>query len=453
MKTIFIPIFQGSEAKNVLRNDIFAVLRKNLNLRIILLVPTEEKKSYFQKEFFGNNIVYEVLGRYEETFIDKIFVFIKRNLIPSVTSALKRRNTFYEDHNFFRYILEVVCSSLFARPIVRKVVRFLDFYLVPPPSNILILFEKYHPSLVFSAHIFGDLETGLLKVAKRRGVKTMGLINSWDKITSRGMVRILPQKLFVHNEIIKSEALRYLDVPERDILVVGIPHYDIFVSGKPNSPENFYSALGLDSNKRFLTLCPIGSYFSDVDSLMINAVTRFKKEGLLPADVEILVRFPPNDQVNLESLENKELIHWDQPGKRFSATRGIDWDMNESDIQRLYDTLYYTSLVICHVSTVVIDAAVFDKPVINYDLISISSKAKNPSWLYKTEHFGNIIKTEAAQLVRSEMAMLEWINAYLANPEIHKDGRNRLVAEQCGPLDGHAGERVAKGILTYLQES
>ena len=185
---------------------------------------------------------------------------------------------------------------------------------------------------------------------------------------------------------------------------------------------------------------------------MINTISEFKVKKMIPEDTQILVRFPPNDEVNTESLKNKDILLFDQPGKRFGTTRGIDWDMNDEDIQHLLDTLSYVALIVCHVSTMVIDAAVFDKPIINYDYQDkgLFSKGKDPRWLYQTEHFGNIIQTNGTQIVKNKDEMLRWINLYLNDPSVDREGRRALVGEQCGPFDGKAGERTASYILKYL---
>ena len=53
--TIFISVFQGVEAKNILRTDIFRILRERQGLRIVLFVQDKAKEEYFRKQFIGEN--------------------------------------------------------------------------------------------------------------------------------------------------------------------------------------------------------------------------------------------------------------------------------------------------------------------------------------------------------------------------------------------------------------
>ena len=46
MKTIFITIFQGVEAKNILRTKVFAELMKHPDIRPVLFVQSRERAEY-----------------------------------------------------------------------------------------------------------------------------------------------------------------------------------------------------------------------------------------------------------------------------------------------------------------------------------------------------------------------------------------------------------------------
>ncbi|MEK7108548.1 MAG: hypothetical protein AAB844_00345, partial [Patescibacteria group bacterium] len=140
---------------------------------------------------------------------------------------------------------------------------------------------------------------------------------------------------------------------------------------------------------------------------------------------------------------------FDRPGTRFSRTRGVDWDMNQAEMRHLADTLSYASLLVCYASSLSVDAAVFDRPVINIDfeLAPVELLAKSPTQFYRMTHYGNAIRTGGIRLVRSADELRHWIGAYLREPGADHEGRVRLAREQCGPNDGRAGERIARAIL------
>src|SRR3989338_5218191 len=188
--TIFIPIFQGVEARNILRTDIFKILRRQNDLRIVLFVTSQDRKEYFEKEFFGQNIVYEVAPFYRSPAFQWFFGFLKFNLINTKTIDLKRRIQLEQDGNRLKYFSKFLINRLFANKFFRKTIRTLDYLLVKD-DNYREYFDKYRPDMVFLAHLFSDTKISFLRQAKKMGIKSVGLINSWDKITSRCMVRLL----------------------------------------------------------------------------------------------------------------------------------------------------------------------------------------------------------------------------------------------------------------------
>lgn len=449
MKTILIPIFQGAESRSILRTEIFQKLRAVSGIRIVLLVPNEEKKKYFGSEFFGDNVVYEVVKNFQGNFFDKVFTFLRKNLVRTNTLRLKRKQDFLLGGNAVKYFFECIFSFVFGRKMCRKAVRWIDQNLIPE-KRAKKIFDTLIPDIVFTAHIFGDMETSILKEAKRRRIKTIGLINSWDKITSRGMVRVIPDKLIVHNYTIKDEAVRFIDMSPDSVFVLGIPQDDAFFSFYPKDKEKFFGSLGISTEKRILLICPMGKTYSDVDADIINVVTNFKAQGRIPDDLAILVRFPPNDNIDVSLLRNKDLLVWEQPGVRFESTRGIDWDMTEIDVQRLAYTLRCSAMVICPPSSISVDAAIFDTPIINIRFERYDREKVNINAYYEMDHYRAIAKTGGIRFVQDENELLLWINRYANDRKLDRVGRKEIVRQQCQFLDGKSGFRIANFVLDSL---
>jgi CDP-glycerol glycerophosphotransferase (TagB/SpsB family) len=356
------------------------------------------------------------------------------------------------DGNYFKYSLGFLVNRVFARKTVRRIVRFFDYHFAKS-SIFSEYFKKYNPSAVFLAHLFDDLEIRLLKEAKYSDVKSIGFINSWDKLTARNIIRVLPDKLFVFNNIVKEEALRCADMPECKIEVVGIPQYDWHMNYKPISREEFFSKKGLDVSKKLIVYAPMGKAYSDSDWDIIDLI----KKSLYSGDIrntQMLVRFQPNDFVDVSEINKRPWLIYDMPGIRFSKERGVDWDMSFDDIHSLTDTLANADLFICYASSMSIDAAVFDKPVINIDFEVGGKKQmiKSPTHFYKMTHYSKAVKTGGIYYPKNSNDLVTSINRYLDNPEIDKEGRARLVNEQCWKLDGKSGERVANLILSTVKK-
>lgn len=456
VKTIFIPIFQGVEAKSILRTDIYKELSQRKDIRLVVLVLNNAKKEYFQKEFFADNVIYEVIDFLETGWLENLFSQLKVSLLRTVTMDLKRKVRLKETKNYFQYYISFIFNRIFARKIFQKLFRYLNSHLLKD-KTFDGHFDKYQPQIVFSAHLFGDNESTLASEAKRRGIKVIGFINSWDKMTARCILRVLPDRMIVPNNIVKSEVLMYTDMNPENVLVTGIPSYDYLVREKPNDKELFYKRIGADPKKEIILYAPAGkSFSSDADRYTLETLKNIYEAGLISEDVQFLVRFQPNDDNDGISYKNSPMFLFDLPGKRFSSKRGVDWDMSSDDLHHLLDTLYYSRLVITHVSSILIDGAIFDKPIILVDLEDELQKkrkqglARTMGWRFFMDHFVAVTKTSGVRWVRSTDDLVKWINSYLQNPGLDRDGRRQIINEQCWKLDGLAGQRVAGIILNEM---
>lgn len=452
MKTIIFPVLQGVVARNILRTDFLSFLLQSEKVRLVFLVNSEEKKKYLQKEFNHPAIVYEVIGPYKTPSFQSIFTFLKHNLLKTKRMDIRRKIYLHESHNFIGYGFKWLFNRLLSRAWVRSLVRTLDMKIVRD-ENYIALFEKYKPHLIISAHLFGDAEASLVRQAKKKAIRSVGIVNSWDKMTSRSILRVCPDTLIVHNEIVKQEALDHADMKVKDIVVTGVPHYDIFFKGKPRSKEYFYKRFGIDIHKKIILFCPTGQFYSKNDIEILNSLIKLESTGVLGPDIQIFVRFPPNDMVDMTDVHDSSRLITYQPGIRFSTKRGIDWDMNDEDVQLLFDTVYWSSLVICPPSSLSIDAAIIDRPIINIRFGDVSTySTNNINLYYDSDHYRQILKYDGIRLVSNEGELTEWIRKYLANPLLDKNGRRKIAEEQCWKLDGASARRMAECVLRELQK-
>src|SRR3989344_2087985 len=338
MKTIFITIFQGAEAKNILRTDIYKNLIANEEARIVFFVDSQERAEYYRKEFSGDRVIYEVVANKMPKGLDAFFSQLSFILLRTATTDLRRKMAAEESgQSRAGYFFARLLNYLLARPAFRKLARAADC-LVVRDRSFAPYFDKYQPEVVFLAHLFDGEEVNILREARRRGVRTIGFINSWDKLTARRALRLLPDSLVVFNNIVKLEAVKYADMEEKNIFVSGIPNYDWHVNYKPVSRGEFCQKNKLDSAKKLIVYAPMGKTFSNSDWDVIDPLNGSIVNGQL-SNAQLFVRFQPNDFVDEHELKKREWLKYDYPGVRFSRKRGVNWDMSFDDIRGLTDTL------------------------------------------------------------------------------------------------------------------
>jgi CDP-glycerol glycerophosphotransferase (TagB/SpsB family) len=243
---------------------------------------------------------------------------------------------------------------------------------------------------------------------------------------------------------------------EEDIFVSGLPQYDYFYSDESNffNRQEFFNKISISPDKELLVYASMGRAFSTSDWDMIDFLHKLiETKGKLVKDCALLVRFQPNDFVDDVEIKKRPYLKYDQPGIRFGSKRGVDWDMNNADLAHLYATLNHMSILVCYASSISIDAAVFDKPVINinYEIKENNIMLKSPTQHYNSEHYKNALKTGAIDLVGSEDELVRSINSYLLDSSIKSKEREQLIKEQCTFTDGKSGERIANFILNIIK--
>ncbi len=452
MKTIFITIFEGVESKNILRTDIIKTIMKEEDVRVVLFFKNESRRDYHRAEFEeGERMFFEVVPALPVRGLDAIFMHLKFTLLRTGTTKFLRELALDDRRNYPMYYIGLVANRILARPFFIKIFRFLDLNFIGGVT-FCPFFEKYKPDLVFMANLFDEHECTMLRESLRRGIKTVGFINSWDRASARCVLRLVPDTLIVFNDAIKKTIIAHHDIPDEKIFIGGIPQCDYHFQAPYISREEFYKKAHIDLTKKIIVYSPLGNQYSDDDWNMLDCIGRLNDEGKFGKNIAILVRIPPNDYVDEREIAKRPQFAYDYPGKRFSLKKGTDWDMTFEELRYLSDTLYYMSLIICYASSISVDAAVFDKPVININfLIRKNVKlSRSPTLYYGKEHYKEALSTGGIRLVQNVEELITSVNEYLNDPSVDSAARARLAKGQCFFQDGKSGERIGKYVVGFL---
>ncbi len=453
MKTIFITSFEGVETKNLLRTSILSTILRSPDVRIVLFTHTQERVIYHKKEFGEKGIVYEVVPRQRVTGLDRLFQKLKFTLLRTETTDIRRRMKYETDKRFIAYEVTMAANLLFARKFVRLLFRFFDYHLIRN-DYYDAYFKKYNPAGVVSANLFDESEVDLVRAAKKRGIKTIGFINSWDRVTARSFLRILPDRTIVFNHIVKDELIRHDHASVKDIFVGGMPQYDHYVARKPLSRDEFFKKLDIPVSHKLIVYAPVGTVYGNSDWAVMDFLHRLIEEKRFGDNVDMLVRFSPNDSVDQKEIAKRPWIMYDHPGLRFTDERGGDWDMDAHDLAHLADTLNAMSLLVGYASSLAIDVAFFDKPVIslNFEVEKHLTPAQSPTSYQQMVHAKTLRRPGGMRFVQNEQELVLWVKKYLADPKLDHEGRKRLIHEQCVYTDGKSGERIGEFILKELNQ-
>ena len=439
-----------------MRTDAVQKILRRGDIRLVLLVP-ENKLEYYRKEFPDTRILFDVIPTIRNLKIEKLFNFIERFSIHTRTVYMIFRSEYEKTKNlsWFRrigtftakFLLWWVGQFSWWRRVVRAV-----YYAIPSTAGGYF-FKKYNPDMVFCPYmIFTDYV--FLKEAKKAGIATLGMTQSWDNLYSKTFLLVHPDYLVVQTDKIKDQA-RGMGDYRGDLWVCGIPQYDRhFTKQDTVSREEFFKKIGADPAKKLLVYAFSGKQGLHLDFDVLNIINEARKHGEFLEEVEILARPYPRTDFPQEKLER---IRRDYGIISFSATKHVgggdaDWEFDEESIWMLENTLAHADVVITMYSTFFIEAAIFNKPLIG---VAFDGLKKMPYWdsasrFFEWDHLRDIRPLDGIWLVENAKELIHAINTYLKNPGYQGVGREKIVRQQAQFTDGRSAQRVADVILQIL---
>ncbi len=456
MKTIFITAFHPFISKNIFNTDVFRILKQKENLKIIILVPNAVK-DFFEKNYGSENVAIEGIdlapfsaSRRNRFFTRAAFIFIYSHWIKRTRWDHVRNNRSMK--NYIKYFLFMwLTFFLSASKTAKKLFRYFDWHY--SPSNFFDKqYETYKPDLVFIPDVYTDFDQALIKEAKMRSIFTVGMVRSWDNNFSKGLMRFMPNKLIVNNEVIKKEVKELHNYPEKNIFVGGLPQFDDCLKAPFKSREEFFKSVGGDPKKKTILFSPGWWEISATNIVVCQALKLAKEKGILPKDIQFFIRNHPTrpDSALEERLKNDPDFIVETPGVIKGSGKFLEF--SKQDNRQLIDTVYYSDVVIWIVTSIGLDSLVFDKPQI---VIHFDGPKLKPYWssirrLYDEDHMPPFFKTGAAKLANSPDHLIACVKEYLENPSIDREGRKKAVLQQLWKVDGKSSERIANFILNFL---
>ncbi|MDP3779176.1 MAG: CDP-glycerol glycerophosphotransferase family protein [bacterium] len=463
MKTILTLANNSMFIRNIVRTDIRDALAK-ADVRMIMLAP-KEKLDYYRSEFQGTLLQFEELPRLKKMRRESLFQFLENSSIHTHTTTMLQKTKFrrFKSSGYMilrlpRFIFARACWHLGQFTWWRNVIRAV--YACVPNHAFDEVIKKYNPDLIFCPSMFYTEDYVLLKAAKRYCIKTLGMILSWDNFYSKTFLRVFPDHLIVHTDMIRSLAGTYCDYPPSRVSVTGVPQYDRhFRRQGVVSREDFIRSLGGDPSKKLIVYAFSGKAGLHIDFDVLDIFANAVKNGEIKEEVNVLMRAYPKFDMKEERADEFRRKY------KFLARTSVghvgpkgeyDWEFDEPSIDLLENTLAHADLVISMYSTFFIEAAILDKPLIGIafdgykkDLDYDNSARRFFDW----NHLQDVKKLNGIRLVSSRDEMIRAVNEYVERPDRDREGRKKIVMQQCQFTDGKAARRVADVLLRELNRN
>ena len=231
--------------------------------------------------------------------------------------------------------------------------------LLPVSAASRRFIEQHDPDVVLLASVgaWRAPQADHLRAARALGRRTGICVFSWDQLSSKAIIRVVPDRLFVWNETQKREAAEWHQLPPGRVVITGAQCYDQWFGRQPSRDrETFCRAAGLSPEHPILlyvcsvmTPDPRESQFvlRWIEQIRQSADPRLRQAG-------ILVRPHP------ERMHEWKDVTLDRFGNAALYGRNPVTPDAQADY---FDSLFHSQAVVGMVTSAFIEAAVVGRPV------------------------------------------------------------------------------------------
>lgn len=344
-----------------------------------------------------------------------------------------------------------VLSYLFQWNLFFRALEYLDQILFVRRIDPVLInrIKEIKPAFAVSTSFVVNTEWTLFRLLHHLGVFTYTHILSFDNLTSRGYLPIRRfNKFLVWNEKMADELQAIYAIRSSQISITGTPQFDFHKHPRfLESREKTCSHLGV-GGERFILYC--ANHYAltpDEPKLFEKIVVAFKRNVEL-ASYRVVLRLHPMDDYDRWAdvlnrcpevcvsypwpHRNKNDIYWGEP--------------TLDDVIRFSNMLRYSDLVLNIASTVSIDAAILDKPVVCVGFSSDRSDPLNSLYydFHFSTHYAPIMDTGGTPLATDLDELVSLAEKAVRNPKELSKERAEMVRRLCGVPDGNAAARIVK---------
>ena len=313
---------------------------------------------------------------------------------------------------------------------------------LPVDPRVLSMLAERRPDLVIVSPLVDAASTQVewVKAARQEGIPSALAVASWDNLTNKGLMRVAPDRVFVWNDIQRTEAERYHRVPRERVVVTGAPVFDRWFHAVPSRPrDEFCAAAAVDGSRPFVLFTGSSSFIAEAGAEIafvrrwVGALRTCGSRSV--RDLAVLVRPHPYNTEAWAAADVRDL-------DRVSVwPRGAFNPSSEQGRRDFFDSLHYSAAVVGINTSAMIEAAIVGRPVLTITDFQTQAGTLHFHYLL-AEHSGPV---RAASTLAEHVSQLD--EALSDPPEAH-ERRRRFVESFVRPngMSADAAPQLARAI-------
>jgi hypothetical protein len=251
-------------------------------------------------------------------------------------------------------------DAAYAERVIRTARSLED--AIPTSAAVDRFIRERAPDVVLATPVVNRAspQVELLKSARRLGIPAATCVASWDNLTNKGLLKWVPERVFVWNEIQRREAVELHGIPEDRVVATGAQLFDQWFERRPSaSREEFMAEVGLDPARPYVLYTCSNPAMTDTpeSSFVLEWLDALRADERLRS-LGVLVRPHPNDEgewakVDLGRYENVAV--WPLGGVH---------TVTDEARTGFFDSLAHSAAVVGINTTAMIEAAIVGKSVL-----------------------------------------------------------------------------------------
>ncbi|MEO6628520.1 MAG: hypothetical protein ABIP03_08105 [Aquihabitans sp.] len=310
------------------------------------------------------------------------------------------------------------------------------------------LLREWETDVVLCAHQRPLGVQPVVMAARRLEIPTITFIFSWDNLTTKGRIAAPFDHFFVWSDQMAEELLRfYPDVDQSRVHVVGSPQFEPYAdAGLRWDRQQFVQELGLDPDRPVICYSGGDTLTCPEDPEHLRIVCELIEAGRIEGNPQVVLRPAPVDTSDRyhEVLTRYPVVlsrpAWHDPGRGWDAVAPT-----RDDVELLVNLTQHANVNINMASTMTLDFALHDTPVVNLGFDVDVSKNLAPRY-YNFDHYRPVVEFGAARVAGNAEALAEAVNAYLRDPSLDRDGRARFVDHELRIRPGGSIPAIAEAL-------
>jgi hypothetical protein len=307
-----------------------------------------------------------------------------------------------------------------------------------------------------------DFEIGNLfaREARQQKLPVFANITNYDNLLSKGYRGFTPDRLAVWSKKMAGQAQKLMGIKKDKLMITGPTVFDRYFQPVGKSREEFLLERGLDPNKKTLFYAGHTSVITYFDFLTI--LIRLSQPGGLLTGCNIIIRPYPHPKVSQcagihffrERVAALPNVYISDPYQTSTDTFvNIIGESTDTSADELHGILKYSDVMVNYFSTLGLEAAICDLPTIHIGYDPFTYQISPMAWAStgaRNAHNQDPLRRSASRVVTSDNDLIEALESYLKNHDLHQEERNAYALSECEFLDGKATSRLAEMIQEYI---